>query len=96
MWKLLRKNRMGFQFRRQYPIGPYTVDFYCPVLKLVVEVDGEQHFDSFERDKVRDAYLSSFGIEVLRVPSLDIFDVPALTAWTQVIKDECERLSSKA
>jgi very-short-patch-repair endonuclease len=47
LWKLLRKLRFeGYTFRRQHPIEFYIADFYCHKLKLIVEVDGEVHFNS--------------------------------------------------
>jgi very-short-patch-repair endonuclease len=55
----------GAKFRRQHPIPPYTVDFYCLELRLVVEVDGGQHAESV-RDEIRDAFLKRRGLMVLR------------------------------
>ena len=69
LWfRLRRKQVNGWPFYRQKPLGPYIVDFYCPAARLVVEVDGGQHFepDQLEADRVRDAYLVSLGLRVLR------------------------------
>ena len=44
LWKYLRKDALGVRFRRQYGIGRYIVDFYCPKLRLVIELDGDQHY----------------------------------------------------
>ena len=62
------------QFRRQYTIGNYIVDFYCHAAKLVVELDGSQHCEptEIEKDRIRTAYLESQGILVLRFSNLDI------------------------
>ena len=89
MWSFLRKNRLGCSFRRQYPVGNYTLDFYCPKHKLCVEVDGEQHFETLDIDKARDQQLAKLGIKVIRVPSLDLFDDKrlAMEAWLQLIRD---------
>jgi very-short-patch-repair endonuclease len=89
MWSFLRNNQLGCTFRRQYPVGPFTLDFYCPKYKLCVEVDGEQHFETMERDKERDFALSELGIRVIRVPSLDLFDDKrlAMTSWLDLIKE---------
>jgi len=56
------------RFFRQYSIGPYILDFYCPTMKLAVELDGGQHnqYDSQEYDTVRSEYLKAQGIEVMR------------------------------
>jgi very-short-patch-repair endonuclease len=40
MWSMLRDRRLGYKFRRQHPIGDYVVDFACPSIHLVIEVDG--------------------------------------------------------
>ena len=66
--------RYNPQFRRQYVIGNYIVDFYCHKAKLVVELDGSQHYSSeeMEYDKSRTAYLESQGLRVLRFSNLDI------------------------
>jgi very-short-patch-repair endonuclease len=75
LWSKIRgKQIKGYQFYRQKPVGDYIVDFYCPRAKLVVEVDGGQHFTNEvnEYDKVRDEYLSSLGLMVLRFTNADV------------------------
>ncbi len=66
--------RYPCQFRRQYVIGNYIVDFYCHRAKLVVELDGSQHYDpeGINRDAERTQYLESLGIMVLRFSNLDV------------------------
>ncbi|SDB08528.1 endonuclease domain-containing protein [Bauldia litoralis] len=61
-------------FRRQHPIGPYVIDFYCPAAKLAVEVDGWGHVtgDRPARDERRDAWLSDRGVTTLRIPAGDV------------------------
>jgi very-short-patch-repair endonuclease len=72
MWKLLRDRRLaGYKFRRQAPLGRYTVDFVCFERKLVVETDGSQHFES-SRDLERDAFLRERGFRVLRYWNNDV------------------------
>ena len=69
LWAHLRnKQFFGMKFFRQYSIGPYILDFYCPTLKLAVELDGGQHnmFESKEYDAVRSEYLKGQGIDVTR------------------------------
>jgi very-short-patch-repair endonuclease len=58
----------GHSFRRQHPIGPYILDFYCPSAKLAVELDGDQHASARGRahDAVRSQFLTKQGICVLR------------------------------
>ena len=66
VWYLLRDRRLGgHKFRRQHPIPPYTVDFYCREAGLVIELDGGQHAESV-RDAKRDAWLAQQGLRVMR------------------------------
>jgi very-short-patch-repair endonuclease len=65
----------GYQFYRQKNIGNYIVDFYCSAAKLVIEVDGGQHYSEsgIIRDKQRDDYLSSLGLQILRFSDREVF-----------------------
>jgi very-short-patch-repair endonuclease len=65
IWGELRRRQTGYRFRRQYPIGPYLVDFACLTLRLVIEIDGSQHMDN-PADLVRDTYLQAHGWIVVR------------------------------
>ena len=79
IWSALRGHRMnGATFRRQTPIGPYIVDFVCHAAKLVIEIDGGQHFESRQeqRDARRDAYLANKGFRVLRFQQSRCHDQP--------------------
>ena len=62
------------RFNRQKVIGKYIVDFYCAQSKIVIEIDGSQHYEDKGRkeDKQRDSYLQSLGLTVLRYTNLDI------------------------
>ncbi|HJT14063.1 MAG TPA: DUF559 domain-containing protein [Dongiaceae bacterium] len=72
LWRLLRDRRMdGWRFRRQEPIDRYIVDFVGFGARLVIEVDGGQHYES-ESDQRRDAYLQSQGFRVLRLWNTDV------------------------
>ena len=65
LWSALRGSQLaGLKFRRQHPIHPYTVDFFCASAKLVVEVDGSQHGE--ESDRARTRFLQEQGLTVLR------------------------------
>ena len=75
VWSRLRYNQvLGYKFRRQYSVGPYVIDFYCPALKLAVEIDGDSHFvtDAIENDERRQAFIESFGIHFLRFTNRDV------------------------
>ena len=69
IWAGIRKVQLkGCQFYRQKNIGNYIVDFYCPAAKLIVEIDGSQHYsaEGIRRDKLRDAYMERLALMVLR------------------------------
>ena len=74
LWQELRKRPAGLRFRRQHPAGVYVLDFFCPARKLVIEVDGDAHDygDRPERDRLRDAWLVSQGVRVIRVRAIDV------------------------
>lgn len=74
LWSRLRSAQMGVSFRRQHPIGPYILDFYCAPKKLAVEVDGDQHGTAEGRahDTERTRFLNGKGIRVLRFANTDI------------------------
>lgn len=75
LWLALRKNDDGLRFRKQHPAGDYVLDFYCAPARLAIEVDGEVHGrgDRPARDAVRDAWLATQGVTVLRYPARDVF-----------------------
>ena len=76
LWRLLRDRRMkGWRFRRQQPIDRYIVDFVGFEARLVIEVDGGQHFES-KADKERDTYFQSQGFRVLRFWNTDVLASP--------------------
>ena len=69
LWHALKAGRFaGFKFRRQHPLGIYTLDFYCPSAKLSIELDGSQHGlpEQHLKDKEREKFIASEGIEELR------------------------------
>ena len=68
-WRALRAGRFaGFKFRRQHPLGPYILDFFCPAAQLSLELDGFQHGlpEQRERDVERERFVSEQGVEELR------------------------------
>ena len=69
LWEYLRNRKLaGFKFKRQYSVDAFIIDFYCPKVKLGVELDGEVHFtdEAKEYDENRTGFLSDFGIEIIR------------------------------
>jgi very-short-patch-repair endonuclease len=88
LWAQLRGARQhGLRFRRQHPVGPFVLDFYCPEARLCVEVDGRAH-DSLEvaaRDLRRDRWLTQHGIRVLRIAASDMLADDGLDAALKLI-----------
>ncbi len=77
LWSRLKGRQIfDYKFRRQHGIGNYIVDFYCPKVKLVIEVDGESHYSKkgIAHDLKRDEYLTSLGISVCRFNNQQIYD----------------------
>ena len=67
LWGCVRNRQLGgFKFRRQFPLGPFFVDFCCLEKRLVIEVDGQQHADITDQDNNRTRFLSEKGFRVLR------------------------------
>ena len=74
LWQALRRGVGGLRFRRQHPIGAYVLAFYCPSIRLAVEIDGAAHDipDQAGHDLRRDAWLAGQGIQVLRFLAADV------------------------
>jgi very-short-patch-repair endonuclease len=67
LWRHLRNRELGgWKFKRQYPVGPYIVDFICVEKNVVIEVDGGQHAETETLDIERSAYLHKMGYRVVR------------------------------
>jgi len=71
LWRKLRGDQLGVRFRRQHPIVTYIVDFVSPATKLIIEVDGGQHFGD-DQDELRDAWLAEKGFKGLRFWNSDV------------------------
>lgn len=77
LWSELKNKRLdGYKFRRQYSIENYVVDFYCPELKLAIEVDGQSHYidGATRHDKKRQDIIESFGINILRFTNREVYE----------------------
>ena len=75
------------RFSRQKVLGKYIVDFYCMEAKLVIELDGAQHFEkeNVEKDEERTAFLAGYGLRVLRIPNNEV---------TRNFRGVCEYINS--
>lgn len=73
LWNELKKDKLGYQFLRQRPIGKYIVDFYCSSLNLAIEIDGAASHDcKTEQDKIRQKEIESLGVKIIRFADADI------------------------
>jgi very-short-patch-repair endonuclease len=76
LWSRLRGKQLEYYFRRQTPIGKYIVDFVCLKEKLIVEIDGSQHYTPTgkEHDRIRDQFLQQQGFRILRFNSVEVLN----------------------
>ena len=77
LWERIRRRQLkGYHFYRQKIAGNYIVDFYYPKAKLVIELDGGQHYspEGKEKDRVRDGYMEDIGLRVLRFSDREVFE----------------------
>ncbi|MET3473133.1 very-short-patch-repair endonuclease [Novosphingobium sp. 1529] len=90
LWQALRRRQGGVKLRRQHPIGPYILDFWCSAARLAIEVDGKAHDmgDRAQHDMRRDAWLATQGVEVLRLPAVEVLRDPTAAAYA--IAQNCQ------
>jgi very-short-patch-repair endonuclease len=77
LWSVIKGKQLnGFKFRRQHSINNYLVDFFCPSVNLVIEVDGKTHLEPTiaQNDRMRDELLYNIGIKVLRFTNIEIMN----------------------
>ena len=79
LWRWLRGRKLdGAKFRRQQPLGPFVVDFFCEEERIVIEADGAGHFPPPAGDLWRDYWLNAAGLTVLRFENCEILGRTAL------------------
>ena len=86
LWVALKGRQLGVRFRRQHPIGPYLLDFYCPQAKVAVEVDGLMHSgaERAAHDARRTIWLAQQGVRVIRIEAIAVRDdLPAVIDFLQ-------------
>jgi very-short-patch-repair endonuclease len=75
LWAHLRRNALGYHFRRQAPMGKFILDFYCVKAKLAIEVDGDIHTEKIERDAEKTNWLQNQKhIRVIRITNIEVFN----------------------
>ena len=77
LWSRLKGNQLkGLKFRRQFGVGPFVIDFFCPELRLAIEVDGESHRtpEAQKYDQERQLFIEEFGIRFLRYTNEEVYE----------------------
>lgn len=77
LWAKVRNKQLAScKFRRQYSVDQFVIDFYCPELKLAIEVDGSSHFKAgaADYDHARQTFIEQFGITFLRVTNTNVYE----------------------
>jgi len=76
LWRELRQAEI--KIRRQHPLGPYVLDYYCPAAKLAIEIDGIAHDmgNRPQRDEHRAAFIADRGLRLVRIPATDVLNQP--------------------
>ena len=75
VWQWVRDRQvLGQKFRREHPVPPYTLDFFCVELGLVIEIDGQPHLtpEGIAHERIRDRFLKSLGYKILRITGYEI------------------------
>jgi very-short-patch-repair endonuclease len=83
LWRHLRNRNLEYKFRRQHPIQFFIIDFYCADAKLLIEIDGESHFQKTQMkyDEARTEYLEMLGYKVIRFTNDDVrYNVDAVVS----------------
>lgn len=76
LWAKIRNQQLGVKFRRQHGVGRYIVDFYCPECQLIIELDGDSHYQqgAQEYDAIRDEFIRALGLRILRFTNRQVVD----------------------
>ncbi|WP_121969426.1 endonuclease domain-containing protein [Leptolyngbya sp. BC1307] len=96
LWQRIRRQQIGdTKFRRQYGVERFVLDFYCPQLKLAIEVDGPTHAgtEPEENDRIRQSFIESLGVQFLRFTNVEIYQ--NLDGVIQIIHEKVISLKEK-
>jgi very-short-patch-repair endonuclease len=85
LWHGLRGARLGASFRRQHPVGPYVLDFFCAPVRLAIEIDGDEHGQRMTQDAARTRFLNDDGIHVMRFSNRDVWtNLDGVLEWIAI------------
>jgi very-short-patch-repair endonuclease len=93
LWRALRRKQLGGnKFKRQHPIGPFIVDFYCAAARLIVELDGSIHLKQKDYDRERERFLTERGNKTIRFTNKQVLEelVSVLAEITLAIEGNLE------
>ena len=93
LWAILKGQQLSFRFRKQCPVGIYTLDFYCPEAKLCIELDGDLHDGREAQDAARDDWMQSRSIGTLRITTAQLYY--STEAVRQLIYLECVKRTGR-
>ena len=94
-WRLRNRDFLGLKFYRQYSVGPYILDFYCPELRLAIELDGGQHNETegMQRDEARTKFLERDDIRVMRFWNNEVIE--NFHGVLEKLREEVERVRGR-
>ena len=102
LWESVCKNKLGVRIRRQHPIWKFIADFYCHELKLVIEIDGDIHLRSYNKDYdiSRDIILKDFKIEIIRFTNHEVLNetervIEKIRSTIRTLKNKLEQKSNQ-
>jgi len=95
LWNKIRNKQLKYKFRRQYSVGRYVLDFYCPKVKLGIEVDGATHGNKIEikKDIEKENFINRFGVKIIRFINFDIYH--EIDGVLTEINSQCEKRESE-
>ena len=93
LWNKIKNNKLGYKFRRQHSIEKYIVDFYCPELRLIIELDGESHKYNNQKNKdyIREEKLINLKFIMVRYENFDVLE--NLEDVLIDIKNKCDQIN---
>ncbi|MBP9759353.1 endonuclease domain-containing protein [Candidatus Dojkabacteria bacterium] len=94
LWSILRNSQLGYKFKRQFSIGNFILDFYCPQLRVGIELDGCQHLTNKRYDDDRTKFLNNLDIEVIRFWNNEVYE--NITGVIEKIEEILVTTSSKS
>jgi len=76
LWRELRNSKLGKKFRRQYGVGKFVLDFYCPEMRIGIELDGHTHDnpESHQNDKIRQKFIERQNIKMIRFQNQEVLN----------------------